>query len=219
MLSPAAAASAARRLWRLWRLRLPRRLGIWPLLRLSGMVRLPGFYGLGLGLGLGYGLGYGYGGGYGGYGGYGYGGYGGYGYPYSPYPAGSPVYVNPSCGPTAPVAAAPYAVAGQGAAPAVPAGPAPGAPIRLTDSDMLLSIRVPPNALVRINGENTNQNGPHATSCRLACCRAQLHLRRHRSMDGAERTSGGTRTAHPGPGRRTANVDFLMPPIQQASFR
>jgi uncharacterized protein (TIGR03000 family) len=108
------------------------------------------WYGFGLGLGLGYGLGYGFGG----YGGYGYGGYGygGYGYPYMG-GYGYPVYGGPGYG--APPAAA-CAVAGQG----VPAGPAPGAPIQLATSDTLLSIRVPPNATVRINGEKTSQNGP-----------------------------------------------------------
>lgn len=112
----------------------------------------PGLYGLGLGLGLGYGMGYGYG--YGGYGlGYGYG-YGpGYGYPSSPYGGGCPVYVNPGYGPTPPVA-------GQGAVAGASAAPVPGVPIRLTDADMLLSIRVPANAVVRINGEKTTQNGP-----------------------------------------------------------
>ena len=120
-----------------------------------GFYGYPGFYygfpwyGLGLGLGLGYGLGYGFGG----YGGYGYGGYGyGYGYPYG---GGYPVYVSPGYGSAPPAA---YPVAGQG--PAAATGSVPGAPIRLTDSDMLLSIRVPANAIVRINGEKTGQNGP-----------------------------------------------------------
>jgi uncharacterized protein (TIGR03000 family) len=104
----------------------------------------PGFYGFGLGLGLGYGMGYGYGG------------YG-YGYPYYPYAGGYPVYVTLGYGPPA---AAACPVAGQGPAPGASAGSVPTAPIRLTDSDMLLSIRVPPNAVVRINGEKTNQTGP-----------------------------------------------------------
>jgi uncharacterized protein (TIGR03000 family) len=116
-----------------------------------GYFGYPGFYGFGLGLGLGYGLGYGMG-----YGpGYGY----GYGYPYYPYPAAYPVYVNPGYGPPG---AAPYGcpVAGQTPAPGAPAGPAPGGPARLTDTDMLLNIRVPPDAIVRINGVPTTQQGP-----------------------------------------------------------
>lgn len=111
-----------------------------------GFYRYPGFfgypwYGFGFGLGLGYGLGYGY----------------GYGYPYYPYAGGYPVNVSPGYGPPPPAA---YPVAGQGTASAVPAGPGPATPMRLTDSDMLLSIRVPPDAVVRINGEKTSQNGP-----------------------------------------------------------
>lgn len=96
----------------------------------------PGFYGFGLG--------------------YGYGGYG-YGYPYYPYAGGYPVYVAPGYGPPAPAACP---VAGPGPAPAPSTSSVPTAPIRLTDSDMLLSMRVPPDAVVRINGEKTNQSGP-----------------------------------------------------------
>lgn len=117
----------------------------------------PGFYGcglgFGLGLGLGYGLGYGYGYGYPGY-------YGGYGYGY-----GAPVYVYP-----APYSAnAPCPTNG----PAVPNAPpspsqAPGQrtpeiappPLKLTDADVLLNVRVPPNATVWINGSPTSQTGP-----------------------------------------------------------
>jgi uncharacterized protein (TIGR03000 family) len=107
-----------------------------------GFYRYPGFYGypwygFGLGLGLGYGLGYGY----------------GYGYPYYPYVGSYPIYITPSYGPPS---SAPCPPAGPGAT----AGSVPGAPLRLTDSDMLLSIRVPPDAIVQINGEQTSQNGP-----------------------------------------------------------
>jgi uncharacterized protein (TIGR03000 family) len=116
----------------------------------------PGWYGLGLGLGLGYGLGYGYGYGYP-Y--YGYP-YSPYGYPCDPYGGGYPVYVNPGYGPP-PAASTPVCpVAGQGVAPASLGGAATGAPVRLTDSDVLLSIRVPPDAAVWINGEQTAQSGP-----------------------------------------------------------
>jgi uncharacterized protein (TIGR03000 family) len=110
-----------------------------------GFSRYPGFYGypwygFGFGLGLGYGLGYGY----------------GYGYSYYPYVGGYPIYVNPGYGP--PPGFCP--VAGNGPATTGPANHAPGTPIRLTDSDMLLSIHVPPDAVVRINGEKTSQGGP-----------------------------------------------------------
>lgn len=91
----------------------------------------PGWYGLGFGLG--YGLGC------------------TYGYPYYPYVVGYPVYVTPDYPP--PGLNAPLCqVAGEGSAP-------PGA-VRLTDTDVLLSIRVPPDAIVRINGERTRQSGP-----------------------------------------------------------
>ncbi len=99
----------------------------------------PGWYGLGLGVGLGYGW--------------------GYGYPYDPYWGGYPVYALPGDAP--PAAGAPVCPAGgEGAALAVAGGSAPGAPVRLTDSDVLLSVRVPPDAVVRINGEPTAQTGP-----------------------------------------------------------
>jgi uncharacterized protein (TIGR03000 family) len=71
-------------------------------------------------------------------------GYGwGYGYPYYPY--GYPIYVDPIC------AAAPNG------------GPPPGpaaAPVRLTETDVILSVHVPPDAVVRINGVKTTQTGP-----------------------------------------------------------
>lgn len=103
-----------------------------------GYYGYPGFFGFGMGLGLGYGLGY------------------GYGYPYYPYPAGYPVYVSPGYGPPPAPSVCPVA----GPAPVAPPGPAPGTPFRITDADMLLSIRVPPDAVVRINGAKTNQSGP-----------------------------------------------------------
>jgi uncharacterized protein (TIGR03000 family) len=107
--------------------------------RYGGFYGYPGWYGFGLGLGLGYGLGYGYGNGYG----YPY-------YPYYPYPAGYPVCVDPGYGPLATQVPVPPAAGG---APA-------GGPVRLTDADVMLSILVPPQAVVRINGAQTAQGGP-----------------------------------------------------------
>ncbi len=112
-----------------------------------GFYGYPGWYygpglGFGLGLGMGYGLGY------------------GYGYPYYGYGPAYPIYVDAGC--AVPAYGVPPAgpATGPGAAPA-PAGssPPPGG-VRLTDSDVLLSIRVPPEAIVKINGVQTNQNGP-----------------------------------------------------------
>jgi uncharacterized protein (TIGR03000 family) len=97
-----------------------------------GYYGYPGWFGVGLGAGFGYGW--------------------WAGYPYYPYGYGYPVYVDalpglpPSaCPPTGPVAAQ---------------GPTAPGPIRLTDADVLLSIRVPPDATVQINGVPTTQNGP-----------------------------------------------------------
>jgi uncharacterized protein (TIGR03000 family) len=111
-----------------------------------GFYGYPGYCGFGLGLGLGYGLGYGYP--------YAY----GYGYPY---PYGYPVYVDVASAPS-PAAVIPQGglASGQAPAPAVPGSPMGLSPVRLTDSDVLLSIHVPPDALVRINGTPTTENGP-----------------------------------------------------------
>lgn len=138
----------------------------------------PGFYGYGLGLGLGLGVGYGLGYGYG----YGYGYDPGYPYYYPGYygyppPSAYPVVVNPS-GTATQVVANPSASSGPG----LPPGPyatsgaglqqgsvqtAAGAthplatgPVQLTDSNVLLNVRVPASATVRINGANTTQVGP-----------------------------------------------------------
>jgi len=177
------------------------------------------FLGLGLGMGLGYGLGYGYGYGMGGYG-YGMGGYGyglgGYNYPYYPYAGGYPGYPAPVYAPPPPPAA--YPAAGPGAVPAAPTGSAPGTLMRLTDSDMILSIRVPPDAVVRINGEKTNQNGPRrefmssglspgrsytfVVSAQWAAPNGQAVEREQRIQ-----VQGGERR----------NVDFLMPPPPASS--
>lgn len=101
----------------------------------------PGWYGLGLGLGVGCALGYGL---------------GGYGYPYYAYGPGYPVYVDPSCGPPP----GSYVPAAQGPPPAGAGNPAALPGVRLTDTDVLLSIRVPADAIVTINGTQTGQTGP-----------------------------------------------------------
>jgi uncharacterized protein (TIGR03000 family) len=107
-----------------------------------GYYGYPGYYGLGLGLGVGYGYGYGYGPGYG---------YPlGYGYP--------PYDVN--FGPPPGVIGQGGAVIGQPPGPIPQGNPFAAGPARLTDSDLLLSIHVPPDAIVRVNGTPTSQNGP-----------------------------------------------------------
>jgi uncharacterized protein (TIGR03000 family) len=107
-----------------------------------GYYRYPGWYGVGVGFGLGYGYWYGY----------------PY-YPYYPYGYEYPVYVDPAAGPV-PYPAYPPAgwVPGQ-PPPAGPGNPAAAGPVRLTDSDVLLRIRVPADAIVRINGAPTAQQG------------------------------------------------------------
>jgi uncharacterized protein (TIGR03000 family) len=95
----------------------------------------PGWYGVGLGVGIGCGLAY------------------PWGYPCYPYPYyGYPVYVDA-------IAAAPPAGA---PSPAV-GGPVQAGfvqPVRLTEADVLLSVRVPPDAIVQVNGVKTTQTGP-----------------------------------------------------------
>jgi uncharacterized protein (TIGR03000 family) len=107
-----------------------------------GYYGYPGFIGLGLGVGVGY----------------------GWGYPYYPYGYGYPVYVDVASGPPPSVAIPPSGFRPSGPeqvpAPLPPGNPTGSGPVRLTDTDMLLSIRVPPDAIVRINGTQTNQNGP-----------------------------------------------------------
>jgi uncharacterized protein (TIGR03000 family) len=107
----------------------------------------PGWYaaGFGLGVGLGYGAFYGY-----------------------PYPAPYPVYVD--AGSYGPPPYPPPNGGGpppNGGAPPPPNGatnapPAPGVqgPIHLTESDVLLSVRVPPEAAVWLNEQPTHQTGP-----------------------------------------------------------
>jgi uncharacterized protein (TIGR03000 family) len=168
-----------------------------------GYYGYPGWYPFGLGLGLGLGLGYGYGG-------YGYGGYG-YGYPYYPYypcPAGYPVYVSPGYGPPAPASSPVRQVAGQGPAPG-----APGGPVQLTDGDALLNIRVPPDAVVRINGRQTTQNGPRRefVSSGLAPGRTYTFVVTAHWAGPDGRAVEQEQRVHVQGGERR-NVDFLAPP-------
>jgi uncharacterized protein (TIGR03000 family) len=183
------------------------------------------FYGLGLGLGLGYGLGYGmgyggYGMGYGGYGmGYGYG-YPYYGYPYYGYGPAYPGYANPGGYGPPPAACPPgYAAAGQTAAPGAPGGAVPGGPIRLTDADALLSIRVPPNAAVRINGVLTTQNGSRRefVSSGLSPGRTYTFVVTAQWMEPSGHAVKLEKRIHVQGGERR-NVDFLTPspPAQDA---
>jgi uncharacterized protein (TIGR03000 family) len=179
------------------------------------------FLGLGLGMGLGYGLGYGMGYGYGyGLGGYGYG-LGGYNYPpYYPYAGGYPGYGAPVYTPPPPPApyptagqAAPYPAAGQGPVPATPTSAAQGTLMRLTDSDMILSIRVPPDAVVRINGEKTNQNGPRREfmSSGLSPGRTYTFVVSAQWTAPNGQAVQSEQRLHVQGGERR-NVDFLMPP-------
>lgn len=150
-----------------------------------------GWFPFGLGLGLGYGLGYGSG--------------WGYGYPYYPYYAypSVPVYVSPGYGPACPVA---------GQAPASGAG-APGGPVRLTDMDVLLNIRVPPDAVVRINGQQTTQGGPRRefVSSGLAPGRTYTFMVTARWTDATGKPVELEQRVHVQGGERR-NVDFLAPP-------
>lgn len=155
-------------------------------------------YGFGLGLGLGYGLGYGYG--------YPY--YPYYPYPYYPYMAGPPVYVSPGYAP----APAACAVATGGPAPAAPGATAAGGPLRLTDSDVILSVRVPSDAVVRINGEATTQNGPRRdfVSSGLSPGRTYTFvLSAHWTGPNGQQVELERRVQVQGGERR--NVDFLAP--------
>jgi uncharacterized protein (TIGR03000 family) len=132
----------------------------------------PGGYGRGYGgYGRGYGH-YGYGRGFGYYG-YGYPGFWGPGlgfglglglacaYPYG-YAYGYPVCVDVvPVGPPPVYAAPPAGVPFAGQAPVPPTNTAASGPVRLTESDVLLSIHVPPDAIVKINGTPSAQSGQH----------------------------------------------------------
>jgi uncharacterized protein (TIGR03000 family) len=103
----------------------------------------PGWWGPGIGIGIGAG----------------YWGYPYYGYPY-PYPYPYPVYVNSSYDPTTPAGAPPAGTAPPTGPPPPGANPpGPNAPVRLTDSDVLINVRVPADATVWMNGAPTNQTG------------------------------------------------------------
>jgi uncharacterized protein (TIGR03000 family) len=108
-----------------------------------------GYPGVGFGVGLGYGWGYPY-----------------YGYYYD---GCVPIYVDPGYygpgfvgypapvyQPTGSAAVSAPAPVGQGTSPG--SGPAP--PVRLTDTNVLFSVRVPSDAIVWFNGFKTDQTGP-----------------------------------------------------------
>jgi uncharacterized protein (TIGR03000 family) len=159
--------------------------------RYRGYYGYPGWYGVGLGFGLGYGV--------------------GYGYPYVPY--GYPIYVDPICGlpPNAGPQAGP-AVA-QAAVPVPPSGSAgPAAPVRLTETDVLLHVHVPPDASVRINGEKTTQNGPHREFISSGLSPGHTYtfdVRAQWTGPNGEAVDFDRRISVQGGERRT--IDFLMP--------
>jgi uncharacterized protein (TIGR03000 family) len=106
----------------------------------------PGWYGagFGLGVGLGYAAAYPY----------------GYGYPY-PYAYQPGVVVNvPPAYPPPPGAGVAGAPPAPGGAPAPGMAPPQGGPVRLTDADVLIHVRVPPDAAVWLNDKPTTQTGP-----------------------------------------------------------
>jgi uncharacterized protein (TIGR03000 family) len=86
-------------------------------------------------------------------------------------------------------------------------------PMRLTDSDMLLSIRVPPDAVVRINGERTGQNGPRREfiSCGLSPGRRYTFVVSAQWMAPNGKAVELEQCVHVQGGERRT-VDFLMPP-------
>jgi uncharacterized protein (TIGR03000 family) len=153
--------------------------------RYRGYYAYPGCYGLGIGIGVG----------------------GYYGYPYGPYgPYGPPAYVYPAYG----LPPDGYPFAGPAGAPGAP--PQPPQPPVLTDADVALSIRVPPDAVVRINGQQTAQAGPRRefmasglSAGRTYTFSVSAHWTAPDGTDvGLER-----RVSVQGGERRT--IDFLMP--------
>src|SRR5579871_832057 len=150
----------------------------------------PGFYGypwwgFGWGLGMGYGMGY------------------GYGYPYYGYSGACPVYVNP----VAYGASADAYLASRTAA-----STAPGGPVRLTEADVLLNIHVPTDAVVRINGAPTTQNGPRREylSSGLAPGRTYTFVVTAQWTDEDGQAVEQEKRLHVQGGERR-NVDFLTP--------
>jgi uncharacterized protein (TIGR03000 family) len=83
-----------------------------------------------------------------------------YGYPYFPYDYGYAVYVDPVL-PSAPYAGTRADPPSSRELALVPPGNRTNpSPVHLTETDVLLSIRVPPDAVVRINDVATTQSGP-----------------------------------------------------------
>jgi uncharacterized protein (TIGR03000 family) len=86
-------------------------------------------------------------------------------------------------------------------------------PVRLTEADVLLSIRVPSDAVVRINGEKTTQTGPRReflSSGLLPGRSYTFTVSAAWTAANGEAVEVQRRIAVQGGERRT--IDFLMPP-------
>jgi uncharacterized protein (TIGR03000 family) len=164
----------------------------------GGLHHFGRYYGYPVWGGIGVGFGYGYGWGY------------PYGYPYYPYGYGYPIYVDPLSGPAP--NGYPQAGTGLGVVPGVPGNAGAGPPVRLTERDVLLSVRVPPDAIVRINGVQTTQSGPRRefVSSGLAPGRTYTFAISARWTDPNGETVQVERRIPVQGGERRA-VDFLMP--------
>jgi uncharacterized protein (TIGR03000 family) len=141
--------------------------------------------------------------------GWGYGGW--YDYPFYPYEIGFPVYVDSTYLPGLDAGLRPGLYASQGRAPVQP-GSRTAAPVRLTDSDVLLSIRVPADAVVQINGAPTTQNGPRREfiSSGLAPGRSYTFVVTARWTEPDGQATELEQRIHVQGGERR-NVDFLTP--------
>jgi uncharacterized protein (TIGR03000 family) len=168
-----------------------------------GYYGYPGWYGVGLGVGVGLGLGCACAWGYPCYA-YPY----AYGYPVYVDVAGVPVAGAPPAGATVQPASA---IAG-GTAPTAQGRPAAPGPVRLTDTDVLLSIRVPPDAIVLINGTKTTQQGPRREFMSSGLTPGRTYtfsIRARWTGPDGQAIQREQRLAVQGGERRT--VDFLMP--------
>jgi uncharacterized protein (TIGR03000 family) len=163
----------------------------------------PGFWGCRYPGWCGPGLGWGFGGAY------------WYGYPYYPYywyGYGYPVFVDPFC------AAQPTAHPQDGAATSqdqtnnAQSSSSSAPPARLTDLDVMLTVRVPPDALVWINGVATTQTGPRRefVSSGLAAGRTYTYVAAKWTGPNGQAVELERRVAVQGGERR--NVDFIQAP-------
>jgi uncharacterized protein (TIGR03000 family) len=169
-----------------------------------GYYGYPGWYGVGLGVGLGLGCAC------------------AWGYPYYAYPYayGYPVYVDVAGVPVAGAVASappgstvqPTSAVARGPAPTAQGSPAVTGPVRLTDTDVLLSIRVPPDAIVQINGTKTTQNGPRREFMSSGLTPGRTYtfsIRAQWTGPDGHAMEREQRLAVQGGERRT--IDFLMP--------